>query len=269
MTLQYSLGRSLDDQRFLYFANNLPSPSGTNPENFVPPGHGKPSTRKRNARRRLQRLPETEKTQAKDDQPKLFANSLEDLTNEASPTTAVLDSSTPVIISSLTNSNKRRGFKQSMQDVIPQKATFSSPGETPQMTAPIPANRPYTLIPPSQRANLPRNIIVTSVNVEEGVWDESFRKVTEKKTKPKAEMRKDIDDVPNVVLDYSEDGPTPLGGRTEDAFDWAKAEKGFDQYRFAVRGDIVEGRILLWKVRLCYLHPAFCLVHFRFSRSLL
>jgi len=96
------------------------------------------------------------------------------------------------------------------------------------------------------------------------MWGEGVRRETKRKAKPKSETKKNIDDVPDVVLDYSEDG-----GRTEDAFDWTKAEKGFDGYRAAVREDIVEGRILLWKVHRHYLHPAFSLVHLCLIRSLL
>jgi len=153
--------------------------------------------------------------------------------------------------SSLTNSNKRQGFKQAMQGVVPQKTTFLSPGETPQtLKSPTPVKKPYTLIPPSQRIDLPGNIIVTSVDVEEGVWDLGVQKVTKKKAKPKNEPKQNIDDIPDVVLDYSEDG-----GRTGGAFDWVKVEKEFDGYRTAAREDIVEGTILLWKVRPRCLHP--------------
>jgi len=192
-----------------------------------------------------------------------MVESLEDLTNEAPPTTIAQDPVTSLFKSSLTNGNKRRGFKQSMQDVVPQKTIFLPQGETSQTPkTPTLVEKPYTLIPPSQRTDLPRNIIVTSVDVEEGLWGEGVRNETNKPTKPKGKTRKSVDDVLDVVLDYSEDG-----GRTERTFDWAKADEGFDRYRAAVRQDIVEGRILLWKVRSYYLYQAFCFVHFRLSRS--
>jgi len=230
------------------------SPSGTNRENFVQPGHGKPSTRKRNIRRRLQRHAKAEDAQAKDAQLTLsFADSSGDPTNEASPTTVIQELSTASVGSGLTNSNKRRGFKQSMQDVVPQKTTFLPQGETSQASkVPTPVKKLYTLIPPSQRTDLPRNIIVTSANVEEGIWDEGVRKETKKQAKPKGETKKRIDDVLDVTLNYSEDG-----GRMEDAFDWAKVKEGLDGYRAAVREDIVQGRILLWEVRPYYLYPTF------------
>jgi len=244
----------------------LPSPSRPNPENFVQPGHGKPSTRKRNIRRRLKRLTEAGNAQRKDAQLTPFVvESLEDLTNEAPPTTVAQEPVTSLLKSSLTNGNKRRGFKQSMQDVVPQKTIFLPQGETSQTPkTPTPVAKPYTLIPPSQRTDLPRNIFVTSVDVEEGLWGEGVRKEAKKPTKPKGKTRESVDDALDVVLDYSEDG-----GRTERAFDWAKADEGFDRYRAAVRQDIVEGRILLWKVRSYYLYLALCFVHFRLSRSLL
>jgi hypothetical protein len=234
---------------------HLPSPSGPHPEHFVQPGHGKPSTRKRNLRRRLQRRAEAENAQAKDAQPTLsMVGPLEDLTAEASPTPVAQGLFTTPFGSSLTNGNKRRGFKQSMQDVAPQKIIFHPQGETSQQTpkAPTPGKEPYTLIPPSQRTDLPRNIIVTSVDVEEGMWGggggEGVRKEANKmaKLKPKGETGKSVDDddVLDIVLNYSEDG---VG--TESVFEWARADEGFDRYRAAVREDIVEGGILVWKVR--------------------
>jgi hypothetical protein len=236
-----------------------------NPEHFVQPGHGKPSTRKRNIRRRLQRRADAENAQAKDAQLTLpITESLEDPTNEASPTTVLQEPPTTLVGSSLANSNKRRGFKQSMQDVVPQRTTFLPQGETSQSSkTPTPVKKPYTLIPPSQRTDLPRNLLVTSVDVEEGLWDKSIRKETKKTAKPKGETRKSTDDVLDVVLNYSEDG-----GRTGDTFDWATVEEGYGRYRAAVREDIVEGRILLWKVRPYRLYPVFCFIHFRSSRSL-
>ncbi len=173
-----------------------------------------------------------------------MAESLEDLTNEAPPTTVAQEAATTLFGSSLTNANKRRGFKQLMQNAAPQKTIFLPQGETSQSSkAPTPVKKPYILIPPSQRTDLPRNIVVTGVDVEEGLWDKGVRKGTQRTAKPRFETEKSIDDVLDVVLNYSEDG-----GRTEVAFDWAKAEEGFDRCRAAVREDIVEGRILLWKV---------------------
>lgn len=173
-----------------------------------------------------------------------MAGSLEDLTNEAPPATVAQEPATTLFRSSLTNANKRRGFKQLMQDVVPQKTIFLPQGETSQNSkVPIPVKKPHTLIPPSQRTDLPRNIIVTGVDVEEGLWGEGVRKEAKKRAKPMCETEKSIDDVHDVVLNYSEDG-----GRTENALDWAKAEEGFDRCRAAVKEDIVEGRILLWKV---------------------
>ena len=173
-----------------------------------------------------------------------MAESLEDLTNDTPPTTVTQEPATTLFGSSLTNANKRRGFKQLMQDVVPQKTIFLPQGEASQSSkAPTPVKKPFTLVPPSQRTDLPRNIIVTSVDVEEGLWDKGVRKETRKTAKPRCETGKSIDDVPDVTLNYSEEG-----GRTKDAFDWAKAEEGFDRYRVAVREDIVEGSILLWKV---------------------
>ena len=184
-----------------------------------------------------------------------MAESLEDLTNDASPTTVTQEPATALFGSSLTNANKRRGFKQLMQDVVPQRTIFLPQGETSQTSkAPTPVKKPYTLIPPSQRIDLPRNIIVTSVDVEEGLWDEGVRRGTRKTAKLKREAGKSIEDVPDVVLNYSEQS-----GRTEDAFDWAKAEEGFDRYRAVVREDIVKGRILLWKVfPLIYIRHSVC-----------
>ena len=86
------------------------------------------------------------------------------------------------------------------------------------------------------------------------MWDVGARNETTKNTKPKSETKKNIDSVPDVVLDYSEDN-----GRAGDGFDWTKAERGFDGYRAVVREDIVKGRILLWKVfPLIYIRHSVC-----------
>jgi hypothetical protein len=175
-----------------------------------------------------------------------IAVSSESLENGELPKIIVQESPTPMVTPSLANSNKRRGFKQSMRDRVPQKTIFLSQGETSQTNASAPVREPYTLVPPSQRIDLPRNIIVTSVDVEEGLWDESFHKETRHKTQLKDGKRNGTDEVPDTVIDNPEVVPTAC--RMNAGFDWARAEKGFDQYRAVVREGIVEGKILLWKV---------------------
>ncbi|KAF8905826.1 hypothetical protein CPB84DRAFT_1771280 [Gymnopilus junonius] len=108
-----------------------------------------------------------------------------------------------IMMGSLRNKNKRKGFKQSMEGLIPQKIVFSDLGGgndslslltyptstststtfPAQAQAPTPArtgngNGPQTrprLVPPSEiqsRGELPPRVFVTSVDVEAGMWGE-------------------------------------------------------------------------------------------------
>jgi len=75
---------------------------------------------------------------------------------------------TDLTMASLSNKNKRRGFKNAAGKVAIPKIIFLGPNTTNgQVQAPAPR-----LVPPSEKQEkglLPPNILVTSVNVEEGL----------------------------------------------------------------------------------------------------
>ena len=75
-------------------------------------------------------------------------------------------------MASLSNKNKRRGFKNAMGKDVPPKITFSEQVDPNlKMNGRVQAPTPR-LVPPSEKQEkglLPPNVFVTSVNVEEGL----------------------------------------------------------------------------------------------------
>jgi hypothetical protein len=116
-----------------------------------------------------------------------------------------------VMMSSLRNKNKKKGFKLSMANTLPQKIIFTSNTTTASSGSQQPPSlstqedmlmdEPSTttssgtiqprLIPPSEiqeLGQLPSNMFVTSVDVENGMWDEHppfHQKKQDKKKKQK------------------------------------------------------------------------------------
>lgn len=166
----------------------------------VPPGHGKQSTRNRNARRRLKRLYEKEKSQVELLASKALSNGSANATplgvRQSNPT--ITDSSTSCdttvtlhqdaqvvsehpdnfvaevvpafdanLASTLRNKNKKKGFKRSMTGLVPSKIVFedATPGS---QSTPV-DSIPPRLVTPSEKQELgllPSNMFVTSVEVE-------------------------------------------------------------------------------------------------------
>jgi hypothetical protein len=91
-----------------------------------------------------------------------------------------------VMMVSLRNKNKKKNFRQLMDKPLPPKIVFAElenapvQAESPDKSAPpgtsisekaaAPPVKHARLIPPSERDDLPLNIFVTSVDVEEGKW---------------------------------------------------------------------------------------------------
>ncbi|KAI1788926.1 hypothetical protein LXA43DRAFT_1023232 [Ganoderma leucocontextum] len=201
----------------------------------VPPGQGKPSTHNRNLRRRRKKMYErlvltAEPASVNDIPLGVRANTLEPAVTAASTPSQEPESERPsrgnrkgnesalneeaeveppvFMMASLSNKNKRRGFKDALTRGIPPKITFADaepqmgadadalmveaslqvqepPQRTPQRTR-QPQPR---LVPPSEKQELgllPPNIFVTSVDVEEGMWS-SKRKSKKKKKKAQVE----------------------------------------------------------------------------------
>lgn len=127
-----------------------------------------------------------------------------------------------IMMASLSNKNKRKGFKQAMASVLPKKIVFAAPDADEPEPAPLPFQAASSsevaaaapnifprLIPPSekqQNGQIPANMIVTSIDVEAGLYPERKNKG---KGKKKAEargqlVRSETQEVERVVLDYGE-----------------------------------------------------------------
>ncbi|VDB86775.1 unnamed protein product [Peniophora sp. CBMAI 1063] len=183
----------------------------------IPPGHGKASTQSRNARRRKKREFERVAQSApiagasaanstplgvhshNTESAPPFASELPTATNGMDVDGTVYpdaNSDQPDMLS-FSNKNKRRGFKRAMADIPPQRITFhdetalaqvAGPSSTPlrpSASRPTSPTKPPRLIPPSEKAALgmlPPGMIVTSVDVEAGMWPtKNFDKKRKKK----------------------------------------------------------------------------------------
>ncbi|KAG1875418.1 hypothetical protein DFJ58DRAFT_756165 [Suillus subalutaceus] len=161
---------------------------------FVPPGYGKPSTRNRNLRRRRKRVAEHNQHPDEPLAPTSGANAVLPLPNQQNSLTrtsseayvadAEPESEPNVMMISLRNKNKKKNFRQLMDKPLPPKIVFAElenapvQAEPPDKLAPagtsnsekltVPPVKQARLIPPSERDDLPSNIFVTSVDVEEG-----------------------------------------------------------------------------------------------------
>ncbi|KZO93773.1 hypothetical protein CALVIDRAFT_566248 [Calocera viscosa TUFC12733] len=137
----------------------------------VPPGEGKPSTHSRNARRRKRKslLKGADSTKDADSTPlaeeppspgpaaRIRPEPSFTLPYDTPPPESSAGPSNTIDLevgSGLTNRNKRKGFKKSMEGKTGQKIIFDSP------------RRPR-FIPPSQKTDIPSNMFVTSVDCAE------------------------------------------------------------------------------------------------------
>ncbi len=223
-------------------------------ENFTPPGHGKTATKNRNLRRRLKKHHErlaaeqasngvfgvnnvplgSRSTAIEQDIEASFDNAGHD---DALPAPPQVRAPPPTIMmASLSNKNKRKGFKQAMASALPKKIVFAAPDADEPEPAPLPFQAASSsevtaaapnifprLIPPSekqQNGQTPANMIVTSIDVEEGLYPERKNKG---KGKKKAEargqlVRSETQEVERVVLDYgdADDGKVEDGTGNDD-----------------------------------------------------
>jgi hypothetical protein len=126
------------------------------------------------------------------------------------------------MMASLSNKNKRKGFKQAMCSTLPKKIIFSTP-EIPVVPEVEPTALPFTaapaseiaaaapnifprLVPPSEKQEgglLPANMFVTSIDVEEGM-NPKRKKNKKKRDEVEPYGCNDTIEVENMVLDYGE-----------------------------------------------------------------
>ena len=135
-------------------------------------------------------------------------------------------------MASLSNKNKKRGFKNAVGKEVPSKIIFSrqaSPDTN--VNGRVEARTPR-LIPPSEKREkglLPPNVLVTSVNVEEGL----------------RQNRK-----PKPVIPNTQRSETPPVGRTAEELDRAVINAKWDSLELvASAAGLPTGTTVGWKVR--------------------
>lgn len=159
-----------------------------------------------------------------------------------------------IMMASLSNKNKRRGFKQAMSSALPKKIIFEEASSTaaselpfasmpsPDMIAAAP-NLFSRLIPPSERqesGKIPHNIFITTVDVEEDLYIQ----------KKKVTRRTGTAEVENVVLDYGE-AENVMEHATGREVDWPGVEQRWESLAKVVGPDqVCKGVVLGWKVRV-------------------
>jgi hypothetical protein len=161
-----------------------------------------------------------------------------------------------VMMASLRNKNKKRGFKNSMASPLPLKIVFGNATDnTPALNTEdalpfVAAEHDFEftsaprLIPPSEKQDkglLPANMFVTSVDVEEGVW----QKKKGKKVKLEAVTEQNW-------LDYGRDEEVEDASNAVDEVDFNAAEAGWESFASVTSIDqLYIGRTVGWKVRPC------------------
>ena len=251
----------------------------------VPPGCGKPTTQRRNLRRRLK------KRYAKnDEQPTAPAGSSStntqllgiklnpsgNHTSSTNATSAIAPDGEPTIfMASFRNKNKRPGFKKSMNKPLPQKIVFSvgEDAESP-LSSPSSSNRaqpvdaagdgliikPPRLITPSEKQNrgeLPSNIFVSTVNVEEGLVQTRRERKQETHDSSDEEVdgyngeqsQKGDHRSENLTNDISVDNLTLCLRRAEEEWESSVKITGFSELK--------PGQIVGWMV-IIYLYHFYC-----------
>ena len=141
---------------------------------------GKPATHSRNTRRRRKLQHERNAPIRDPDDPTVGVNAIplgnHNRTEELEATSQTVVSSQAesagLTMASLSNKNKRKGFKNAMRKEVPPKIIFSEqvdPNANLNGRVQAPAPR---LVPPSEKQEkglLPPNVFVTRVDVEEGL----------------------------------------------------------------------------------------------------
>lgn len=158
---------------------------------------GKPATHSRNIRRRRKLQHERNATIRNADDPTAGVNAIP-LGNRnrtevrgVTPQTIVGGDGdfADVTVGSLSNKNKRKGFKNAMGKEVPPKIIFSEQVDpNANVDGQVQASAPR-LIPPSEKQEkglLPPNVFVTSVDVEEGLRPNKKSKSAISNTKPPA-----------------------------------------------------------------------------------
>ncbi|TFK35044.1 hypothetical protein BDQ12DRAFT_326920 [Crucibulum laeve] len=275
-----------------------PVPTKRISDTTVPPGHGKPTTHKRNERRRIkQKFEKLERSQPSEPAPEaprgssstntvpLGSSKKKTACDQYGPALdvasalnnavgsnnqverldpgAAMEVDRPewnnsdnssgglVLMSSLGNKNKRRGFKQSLSAPVPQKIVFSDKPvplkeSAHEAAAEITRVAYPRLVPPSElqdRGELPSNVFVTSVDVEEGMWDKKGKKKSKRKEAERYQAgdwagEENLNDESYAadegeveMLSYGAPDQEPGSAVIQQPgkFNWSRAEKSWEQ----------------------------------------
>lgn len=174
------------------------------------------------------------------------------------------------MMASLRNKNKKKGFfKQSMMKGLENgsKAKIVFGGEegtreqvsvnkakaAVQEAEPSRASHRPRLVPPSElqaMGKVPKNLFVTSVDVEEGMWDGQQGQKRKKNRKGKAAAEEEVYyEDPDQFADAEEEVTLLDYGGGEPEVDWAKVEMGWNNYAVLVdKGQLEAGKLVGWKV---------------------
>jgi hypothetical protein len=185
-------------------------------------------------------------------------------------TVATLKQQPPIMLS-LRNQNKKKRARARPGAAIPAKIIFSTDDEPvvainhqptttqreadslPTASAIAFAVPPVRLVPPSELQQLgliPKNMFVTSVDVEEGMWGGQQQKKKRKKVQEKAWEEEEAslyEQDADVLLPY-DDQDQDVDDTRHDASDFSydEAEKGWEKFKLV--SGLEPGQIVGWKV---------------------
>ncbi|KAG8799825.1 hypothetical protein FRC20_002077 [Serendipita sp. 405] len=129
------------------------------------------------------------------------------------------------------NSNKRKGFKDSMKGIVSNHRIFENGNKSLSVV-----EQKKSFVAPSQRSHLPANILVTSVDVEFGVWDRG-------REDPPLEVAQ----ISRAKEDHAEYVATQRDPPEERSF-WETVEANWETYP-TVQADTspLVGTVVIWK----------------------
>ncbi|KAI0052644.1 hypothetical protein FA95DRAFT_1664113 [Auriscalpium vulgare] len=228
----------------------------------VPPGQGKISTQSRNLRRRKKRLFERGAVHTAPTPP-LISSSVNALPLGVPEAKRDVHAEPTIAMMSLSNKNKRKGFKRAMTGQLPTRITFELPDTSPAPASvshpSSPKKRPY-LVPPSQKQELgllPANLFVTSVDVEAELWHSQKRKGKGPRAEPhsmlqdshaKATLKANAAD---IVLPYDDEtavAPTGSGLSIVPPLDWNVVEAHWSSFPVVAQFTMLKiGNVVGWK----------------------
>ena len=181
-----------------------------------------------------------------------------------------------IIMATLRNKNKKKGFKQAMAGPRPAKILFDDTGAPIKELPPSEASRQVDVEAPSSfhihetnhtqhvhlvpsekqdRGNLPPRMFVTSVDVEAGMWDNRSRaKKARQLEEPFHEEGKEAWYDENLEMGtYMEHpvAPAPVPASEPLALNWDRVENNWDSFpEVGDLGQLTVGTVVGWKVCL-------------------